>query len=293
MKKSLVLALVLALAAAPVWAAGPDAASNPVLANIVKAGAKAFYLGNRSGVDGWFIVKDGQVQIVYATPDNKGAIVGALFGQDGENVSALQVNTLMQGNKEVADLVNAAQREQMAIAQVGSPAPSSVVTPPAPGTIPSAPLSPGERLIHDLSAASSVVLGAPSSPEILMVMDPHCPHCQATWKVLRESVLKGSVHIRMIPIGTQDTDDERAAAVLLGVADPAASWDKYVAGDKAQLVGTPSAAALAAVRSNHALIDNWSIQNTPYIVYRGQDGKVKIVQGEPGKVSLILADLGL
>jgi len=278
-------------ATAPTTSATPDPSTNPVLANIQKMGAKFFYLGNRLGLNGWFIVKDGQVQIAYATTDNKGALIGGLFGENGENITAQQVSALIQNNKEVADLIMAAQKEQAAIAQTGSPAPTA--TPPASGILPSTPLSPGERLIHDLSGASTVIVGQPSTPEILMVMDPRCPHCQATWNAFRNVVMKGSLHIRMIPIAAPGSDNERAAAMLLGVADPLNAWDKYVAGDKTQLDGTPPAAALAAVRANHAIIDNWSIQNTPYLVYRAKDGKVKVLQGEPDKLSAVLGDLGI
>jgi thiol:disulfide interchange protein DsbG len=297
MKRILIALTVVTLLNAPVLAASatpPDPAANPVLANIQKAGAKLFYLGNRMGMPGWFIVKDGQVQIVYATPDNKGAVVGALFGEDGENVTTIQVSSLVQNNVEVAELVANAAKEQAAISQVGSPPPAASATEQPSGTgLPSASLSPGERLIHDLSNAATVVVGNPSAPELLMVMDPHCTHCQATWKAMRDNVFKGRMHIRMIPIGTADSDNERAAAMLLGVSDPLNVWDKYVAGDKSQLVGTPPAPAIAAVRANHGVIDSWKIEQTPYLVYRGKDGKVKVVQGEPDKMATVLADMGL
>jgi protein-disulfide isomerase len=154
--------------------------------------------------------------------------------------------------------------------------------------------SPGERLLHDLSVASTVNVGSPASPEITMVMDPRCPHCQATWKALRDNVMKGSLHIRMVPIGALNSDNERAAAILLTLTDPLSGWDKYVVeGDKTALAGVASPAALAAVRSNHAVIDSWKIESTPYLVYRAKDGKVKVVQGEPDKVSVVLGDLGL
>ena len=293
MKRVLIacLALVLINSAALAAPAAPDAAANPVLASLQKSGAKLYYLGKRMGLDGWFIIKSGQVQMVYASPDNKGALIGALFGENGENITAAQINTLVQNNKEVADAISSAGKEQAAIAQVGSPAP--VAAPVTSAGLPAAPLSPGERLVHDLSIASSVVVGNASAPELLMVMDPHCPHCQATWKALRETVMKGGLHIRMVPIGTENTDNERAAAVFLGVSDPLNAWDKYVQGDKAPLDGVPSATALAAVRANHAMIDAWSIKDTPYLVYRGKDGKVKVVIGEPSKVSTVLGDMGL
>ena len=146
--------------------------------------------------------------------------------------------------------------------------------------------------MHELGNAASVIAGKPGSPEILMVMDPRCPHCQATWKALHDSVVSGALHLRMIPIGTQDSDNERAAAMLLLQQDPATAWDKYVGGDKSALAGTPTSAALAAVRANHIVVDSWKIQNTPYMVYRAANGKVKILQGEPEKISTLLTDIG-
>lgn len=278
----------------PIISATPDPATNPVLAGFQKMGAKFYYLGKNAGLDGWFIVKDGQVQILYSTPDNKAALLGALFGANGDNITITQIARLVQSNKEVADLIASAQKEQAAIAQVGSPLPAAPAAGLGAAGLPTETLSPGERLIHDLSGASNVVIGPnASSPEILMVMDPNCPRCQATWKILREIVLKGSLHLRMIPIGTPDSEDERAAAVLLGSSDATNAWDKYVAGDKTQLAGTPKAAALVAVRANHIVIDNWKIQKTPYLVYRAKDGKVKVVEGEPSALPPVLGDLGL
>jgi protein-disulfide isomerase len=288
--KQIVIALIALFLFQATASAAPDPSANPVLSGLQKMGAKLFYLGNQNGMDGWFIVKNGQVQIVYANADNKSAIVGAMFGEHGENITAQQIAALVQSNKEIADMIAAAQKEQAAIAQAG--APPKTATASTPVTIPSTAISPGERLIHDLSGAATAVVGNPSSPELLMVMDPHCPHCQATWNALRNDVIKGTLHIRMIPIGTADTDNERAAAMLLGVSDPVNAWDKYVAGDASQLAGTPSPAAMAAIRANHKLIDSWSIQSTPYLVYRAKDGKVKVVVGEPEKISAILTDLG-
>ena len=55
----------------------------------------------------------------------------------------------------------------------------------------------------------------------------------------------------------------------------------------------PLKRALDAVRANHVVIDNWNIHDTPYLVYRAQDGKVKVVLGEPEKLTALMSDLGL
>ncbi|MDE2030418.1 MAG: hypothetical protein KGI97_07650, partial [Alphaproteobacteria bacterium] len=232
----------------------------------------------------------GQVQIAYATPDDKGAMVGAMFGQDGENITVSQIRTLMQTNKDVGNLIASMKKEEAAISSVGSPPPKS--TPASASALPSTPLSPGDRLIRDLQSASTVVVGNPSSPEILMVMDPHCHHCQETWRALRASVLAGEVHLRMVPIGVKGTDNERAAAIFLMSADPTSTWDKYVTGNRSLLSGKPTAAALAAVRANLKLATSWHISGTPYIVYRAKNGEIKIINGTPDNAAALVADVG-
>jgi protein-disulfide isomerase len=283
-------------AAAPAGAE-PSPMTNPVLAGIIQGGAKAYYMGSRSGLDGWFVLKDGQMQIVYSTPDHQAVLIGAMFSKD-ENITGDQVKNLLSTNKEVASFLMGAAQEQAAINKVGggaatSNAPLNASTPTATniGGLPAVTVSPGEKLVQELNGASGVTLGKGPNT-LLMVMDPNCPHCQATWKMLRDAVMKNQISLHMIPIATADTDNERAAAILLKSADPLTVWDKYVGGDKAQLAGTPDPAMVTAVRANHELTDRWNIHVTPYLVYRGHDGKVKILQGEPEQVSAVLNDLG-
>jgi thiol:disulfide interchange protein DsbG len=167
----------------------------------------------------------------------------------------------------------------------------------APGIVPAAtnpaltPASPGERLIQALQGAAGVNVGAPLAPKLFMVVDPNCPHCQATWRALRNAVFGGKLQIRLVPIGAVSPDSDRAAAQFLHSADPLNAWDKYIAGDQSQLAGTPDAASLDAVHSNHELTDSWHIQMTPYIVYRSKDGQVKIVQGEPDQAAAVIDDV--
>jgi thiol:disulfide interchange protein DsbG len=301
--KRILLACALLFTMQAVSFAAPDPSTNPVFDFLQKTGAKFYYLGRANDLDGWFIIKDGQVQILYATPDNKAALIGALISGNGDNVTVGQVTELAARNKEVGDLIAPGQKQQQAAFSgqpIGSPVqsgmPPLVQIPSMPTTAPSTSptTSPGERLMHDLASASSVTLGTnTSAPEILMIMDPNCPHCQATWKLLRDLVMKGSLQLRLIPIGTSEGDSERAAAMLISSTNPLDAWDKYVAGDKSKLAGTPGAAPLTGVRANHMLIDGWKIDRTPYLVYRSKDGKVKIVEGELTALAAVLTDLGL
>ncbi len=240
-----------------------DPAANPALGMFLQMGAKLYYMGQRAGMEGWFIVKDGQVQMAYSAPDGHSVIVGALFGESGENITAVQVENLIRSNKEVATLVQNAQQAPTAGAGLlpgqengqipvqPAPAfnakglPTGVPLATGAGVQPTqqtaaAPLSPGEMLLRDLSGAAGVIAGNPRSPELLMIMDPRCPHCQATWRALHDSLAQGMLHVRLIPISAQGGDSERAAAMLLSSADPMSAWDKYIGGDKTALDGTPS-----------------------------------------------------
>jgi thiol:disulfide interchange protein DsbG len=270
----------------------PDPSANPVLAGIAKLGAKLYYLGNRAGLDGWLIIKDGQMQIAYAAPKSQQALVGALFGPDGENITADQIQTLMTTNKEVnALLTNLGPQPAPANGAADPMAQGQNTAAQATANPATLLLPPGERLMKDLQNAAGVNVGDTSAPLLLMIMDPDCPHCQATWRALRNAVFKNNLQIRLVPTGAQNGDHERAAAQLLHIADPLNGWDKYVAGDKSQLSGTPDATLITAIRLNNALIDSWHVQMTPYLVYRAKDGRVKIVEGEPEQPALLLSDI--
>lgn len=124
-----------------------------------------------------------------------------------------------------------------------------------------------------------------------MVADPNCPHCHVAWTGLRNAVFGGRIQVRLVPVDALSADSARASAEFLHNADPLNAWDKYIAGDQSQLAGTPDAASLDAIRSNHLLLDSWHINSTPYMVYRSKDGQIKIVQGEPEQVSSIIDDI--
>ena len=236
-------------------------------------------------MDGWLIVKDGQVQFAYVLPRSTHALIGALFGPNGESVSANQLQALMTSNKELNALLSAGMAQQqtgavdpasaMAMAQAQSQAVAAPAPTPAPSLLP-----PGERLMKDLQNAAGVTIGSSTAPLLLMVMDPNCPHCQATWRALRDSVFKNNLQVRLVPLGVQGADNERAAAQLLHIVDPLNGYDKYVAGDKTQLAGTPDPALVTAIRANSALIDSWHIEMTPYLLYRAKDDKG---QNRPGR----------
>jgi protein-disulfide isomerase len=300
--------------------AEPDSSTNPVLAAIKKTGANVYYMGTRGGLDGWLVVKGSQLQIAYAITGSQNLMIGALFGPSGENISSAQLQSIFDEHPELKNLfVNAAQATAAATSASTTP---GTLSPSAMGLnggnpaadaqtkifagasgmqMPSGTMlpavqtytSPGEHLYHDLLQARGVDLGSPNTPELLMVMDPTCPHCKATWKMLRDKVFSNALHVHLVVISrdADDKEESRVAAQLMQVTNPAEAWDKYVNGDKDQLAGTPDPALIQAVKANHDVVDGWRIRSTPFLVYRGRDGKVKIVEGEPMEASALFSDL--
>jgi thiol:disulfide interchange protein DsbG len=278
----------------------PDPNANAMLANFIKQGAKPFYMGQKGGIDGWLLVKDGKSQVVYQVPGSQYLLVGMLFQPNGDNITFDQVKETTEKNKEIASLfpeTPAAKEAKGSLtalpagtAALGAAMPA--VPPMSPVPAPAAQENLGEKLVKDLLAASGVTLGPSSAPQLLMVMDPNCKHCRATWGLLRDAVLKGKLEVHMIPIGAEGSDNERAAAEFLHKSDPLSAWDKYYNGDDTQLAGTPDPSWIASVQANHALIDSWNIDTTPMLVYRSKSGEVKIIKGEIQQpLAVILSDM--
>lgn len=272
-------------------ASAPEVSSIPILANISKEGGKFYYLGERSGLNGWIVIVNGKTQIVYVTSDGETAIIGPMFSGDGKNISAAQIRLLSETEKDIADLVNG---------KVALPEPGAIDKPEDKTAGESAvqkehgevsKQSPGERLLQDLQSAAGVVMGRDDASQVNVIMSLDCPSCRATWKELKPAVIDGLVQVKMIPVVNAFSDEEKAAAQMLKGNGSFEAWDRYANGDKDALSGETETAYLEAVRGNFSLVERWNIKATPYIVYRAKDGQVKIIQGRPEKISVLLNDL--
>lgn len=292
----------------------PDPRSNPVLADIMHYGARIFYMGRLSGADSWFIYKNRQMQFAYTFRDSQNALIGVMFGPNGQGVTSKQLDHLISVNPEVNLLMKSAtsnlssSEDKAAISkqvtsamlaggdasQQESKIPMASMEGLSSSAAPAALASPGERLYADLSKAAGVEVGNDSAPVVMMVMSPNCSHCKASWRSLRDYVHAGKLRIRLIPVAATP-EEEAFGAQLLHVADPLTVWDKFVGnalgGDKSQLAGTPDEVSRKAVKDNYVLADSWSIRDTPYFVYRGKNGKIKVLRGEPEKPAEFLGDV--
>jgi protein-disulfide isomerase len=264
----------------------------PIIQNILQGGAEIYYLGERSGLQGFVIYKSGGMQVFYLPPDQQTLLFGAMFSIDSANVTAQQITLASNQNPQLKGIVTAATEQQREFEKsaglAGADSPHAV---DKNGLPPVASLSPGERLYRDFQTSAGVMLGQPDKPLLLMLVDPLCLHCKATWGALKDHVAAGDLRVRLLPIGPEGSERERMAARLLRVPDPLKTWNKFEEGDQSVLAGDAPINDLAAVRTTMAMVMNWKITATPYLVYRGKDGKIKVVQGEPEKIAAVLADI--
>ncbi|MEJ0061708.1 MAG: hypothetical protein WDO70_00520 [Alphaproteobacteria bacterium] len=263
----------------------------PVLRTMLQQGAELYYMGERSGMPGFMLQKDGQLQFFYIAPDRQSLLFGAMFSAEGTNITAEQMNTVGMQIPQIKALLTSAAEKQEEIQKVGGgggsdPQPASKSGPPELVS-----LSPGERLYQDFQGAVGVTMGQGDKPLVVMLVEPHCPFCKATWKELKDHVDKGELRVKLLPIGAPDSEDERQSAIFLRVAEPFKAWSQFVDGDANALAGVPPTADITAVRATMEMTKEWKISATPYIVYRGKDGKIKVVLGKPDKVATILSDL--
>lgn len=277
----------------------PDINTLPTVKKLVQDGAQLHYLGHRSQIHGWFVIQDGRVQILYLSPDQKTLIVGALLDTLGRNVTRDQVRYLLKNKPIVKEMMTGASRDLDAIKKAGRDGGVASVAADKKQqalkddkTAPSVSLTPGERLIQDMKAAASVKFGKHDTAKIYMLAAPSCPVCKSTWRELRGSVASGDVEVNLIPVYNKVGDTEiNQSAQLLTSKEPLKAWNKHVDGDSSLLAGQPSSIAIRAVSANLKLVNKWNVQGYPYLVYRGKDGRIKIVQGKPERMAAVLLDL--
>lgn len=261
----------------------PDTSNMLFIQNLRKAGATIYYLGDALNMHGWFAVKDNQVQIFYTSMDSRALLVGALLSPEGANISQQQVELFAQSHPELLAVLKAASNQEP--------------TPPA-GADKSIP--PSEAFYGELLKANHIAFEKPSakpgqaaeSPLVLMVMDVNCHYCHQTWAKLQQPVEEGKLRLWMIPVAALGAQSATQGAVWIGKPNPQDVWKKYVGGDTKALDGAPDAQKEAAIAANTALLARWKVDQTPYILYHGKNGKVRLVVGEPQDANTILNDLG-
>jgi len=245
---------------------------------LVDKGAQARYLGRTHGMDGWITIYQGQEQYYYVTPDGSGFLMGLLFDGDGQMVTTRQVRDLQMQGGETLDFLAEDRAE-----------------PPKPKTLAETSeefqyKTPAERMFTDVENSNWVALGQSDAPVIYSFMDPQCPHCHDFMGDLRSDYIDtGLLQVRVIPVGFRQ-ETLAQAAFLLASPNAQDRWYAHLDGDPAALPAK-SDISTQGVQKNLALMQSWKFDVTPLTVYRGRDGKIKIIRGRADNLPQILDDL--
>ena len=245
---------------------------------LVQQGGQVRYLGRQLGMDGWIAVRNGQVEYFYATPDGNALLMGMLFDKNGKLVTVRQVKDLQDKSGQALSPF------------VDKPVKASAVNngPLAP------PLSkfktPSEQLYDDVSYSNWIPLGSPEAPFIYAFIDPQCPHCHDMLQDMRKGYIdKNLLQVRIVPIGFRE-ETMLQAAYLLAAPEPQATLFKHLDGDTKALPVTPNI-NIQGVQRNLAIMQSWHFDVTPIVIYRGADGRIKIVRGRVKDIAKLVADM--
>jgi len=245
---------------------------------LAERGAQVRYLGTKHGMQGWISIFQGQEQYHYVTPDGQGFVMGILFDKDGSMVTIDQVRDLQAQNDGVLDALAMDKPREETLAEAKEETNEAFEY-----------KSPAEKMFADVSNSNYVSFGNKDAPVIYSFMDPQCPHCHTFMKDLREGYLdKGLVQVRVVPVGFRE-ETLAQAAVLLASPDAQTAWYDHL--DEKKMLPAKTDVNTEGVQKNLMLMQNWKFDVTPMTVYRGKDGKVKIIRGRADNLANIVADL--
>ncbi len=245
--------------------------------NLANDGAQIRFLGKDSGVEGWIAIKNGQEQYFYVLP-NGSFLSGILFDPKGKAITVEQVSRLRQQSGEVLDSLTADVTQPPTHVQDAAKADRYEFK------------TPSEQLYFDIENANWIPVGQAGTPLLYSFVDPQCSYCHNMMIALKPHIESGRVQVRIIPVGFSD-ETQAQAAYLLAAPSPVDLYWRYLEGDKDALPASPEISK-QGVQRNMSLMQSWKLDVTPLVVYRGKDGKVKIIRGMPKNLDSLIADLG-
>lgn len=271
-----VFSLILAFVYAPAHSqpADPLPKLPAPIENLVNEGAQIRYLGKDNGMDAWLTIKNGVEQYFYVLPDQSAFVMGVMFDKDGKLITVQQVQRLRSQGDTLLDTLAEFPTQQASETEK----PFEFKT-------------PAEKMFADIESSNWVALGKPGAPVMYSFIDPQCPHCHNFVEELKSGGYfdNGKIQLRLIPVGFRE-ETRAQAAYLIATPNPEERWFKHMAGDETALPAK-SEINQQGVQRNLAVMQSWKFNVTPMIIYRGQDGSVKLVRGKPQSTASVVADL--
>ncbi len=273
MLRSILLAAFLLFLPATLAVAAEPPLPAPLQA-LKQDGVLVKYLGQAQGMNGWMTVKNGRIEYMYSTPDEKGLLLGILFDANGDSITAQQLKQAYEGDAVLAQAIGA----------------NPVLETQTKNT--PVKKSKAEDLWAKLDGLTTVSLGAATAPAAYVFIDPQCPHCKSFLRaaMASDAVQDNKVQLKTIPVAIVNEKSIDQAITLTNDPKAVAYLTALIQDDKAAI---PASALtdMTKLRANLQVFLDYKFDVTPLIVYRGQDGKVKLVRGMPADLPAFLADV--
>lgn len=247
----------------------PNPESFPVLEKL-RAGKKDLsydYLGKRLGLDLWLLSGPGMMQVIYTSKPEDGAMVGGtLIGPDGKEAASEVTRQFMEKYPERAQEILITVRSQ----KTGD------------GTAKPTTNSPAEQLWQRLTQSGKIAFGAKSDAPILFaLLDPKQPETHDLWAKLTPLTAENKITLYVLPLGLTTADSILEIATILGSKDPATNWEKLLKGENVLSKETPESTGVIGMKTNVEIAQSLNLRKLPFLVYRDQTGKIRLVRGMP------------
>lgn len=253
-----------------VSAAHPEAVPATIAA-LRARGARAFALGERSGLAGYLVeLADGGAYALYLTPDGH-AVAGLLYAPDGTLLTGSQLAAVRGAAGHAAAIGGAPGAEGRAVRTGAGP-------PAGAGAE-----SDTEARFERAAAAFGFTLGR-TGPLAVLFGDPGCRWSRSAAARLGRQALAGRLRLRIVPVGLLGAASARTAAGIASSPDPAAAW---FGGD----VPPPQPEGAERIARNNALYEAWGETGVPLIVRRDARGRAAHRVGDVDDLEAWLREL--
>ena len=154
-----------------------------------------------------------------------------------------------------------------------------------------APLSGGKANIlwtQTLRHRVTYIQDGTHGPVIYDVQDPNCPYCHVLYENESPLIKSGKLIVRYIPVAILTPGSQGEAAAWLQSPHPLIALQHFenIVGDAFRSENTtslPTVTASASTRiklhDNLLVIRSLGVTGTPAIIYRTEDGRIKIIMG--------------
>ncbi len=199
------------------------------------------------GMTGYVGEMRGRSLAFYLTPDGDHVIVGTMMDKDGNNLSEASIQELVVGPKF-------------------------------------------ESAWPELEDSHWVRDGDKSADTVIYTFtDPNCPYCYRFRQQAEPWIEAGKVQLRHIMVGILKEDSLTKAATILGSENPEQAMHEHQTSFEQGGIEVDRERVSAAhlkVKANNGLMQELGLQATPSTLYRGEDGKITMVQGLPNPQAL-------